>query len=479
MPKDRKPISCKWVFKKKYSPSGQIVKYKARLVARGFTQQHKIDYNETFAPTLRFESLRILISLAIQYGLILWLLDVVIAYLNGKFDVDIFMALPEGLLKTNINKNKVLKILKSLYGLKQSGRIWNETFKKTVGKAGFYPITSDPCIFKKEIDDGDVCLIALYVDDIIVASAKKSTYRKVKEIITSSFEVTDSGELFGVLGIRINRDPKGRFITMDQTTYVEGMLEKHGITNCNPISTPFDGYNDIRPADDDEELIDERQYQQLVGELIFLNQATRPDLSFAISKLFQFCNKPIRRHYNTLTRVLKYLHKTKNLGLVYRTAGSRVRHYTDAAFADNKKDRRSTHGYVGVNVGAACVWYSRKQRSVVTSTVEAEYIALAEGCKTAIWVNQWINEAGYLTEPIILNGDNNGSLSLAKNPEQHARTKHIDIQYHFVREKVLENIVSVAHVSSKDQLADIITKPLTKPLFERMRLMLGLQLINN
>ena len=213
---------------------------------------------------------------------------------------------------------------------------------------------------------------------------------------------------------------------------------------------------------------------------MFLNMATRPDLSFAISKLSQFCNDPTTRHMNSLLRVLKYLRKTTDLGLVYTNSAANnstdVRHFTDAAFADNKEDRRSTHGYVMTNSGAACVWYSRKQRSVVTSTTEAEYIALAEGCKTAIWANRWIAEAGYPSNsPITILGDNNGSLSLAKNPDQHARTKHIDVQYHFVREKVEEGLVKVAYINTKAQLADIMTKPLTKQTFEAMRLSLGLR----
>ena len=230
-PKGRKTITSKWVFKKKFLPSGLIDKYKARLVARGFTQQHGIDYEETFAPTLRYESLRLLFALAVKHRLRLWLLDVITAYLNGDIDAEIFMEIPEGMPQKQ--SGKVLKLLKGLYGLKQSGRIWNEKFRKVIKKIGFQPITADTCIFKKEFDQG-TCLIALYVDDIIIASNRSSIYRSVKEAITSVFKVTDSGPLTGVLGIRVTQDLNAGMLAMDQANYIESMLAKHQMTNCNP-----------------------------------------------------------------------------------------------------------------------------------------------------------------------------------------------------------------------------------------------------
>ena len=474
LPKGRKLISSKWVFKKKYRPSGLIDKYKARLVARGFTQKHGIDYEETFAPTLRYESLRLLFSLCIKHGLRCWLLDVITAYLNGDLDKDIYMSMPEGIPRTKQNEGKVLHILKGLYGLKQSGRIWARKFRDTIQNFGFAPISADNCIFIKQFDK-DTCLIALYVDDIVIATKRTSTYKKVKNYLTSSFKVTDSGPLTGILGIRITQDHANGVFAMDQTKYVESMLARHGMTDCNPVSTPIDGYDGIQPALKNEQRADQKEYQQLVGELMFLNIATRPDLSFAISKLSQFCTDPTVRHFNTLRRVLKYLRNTPNLGLFFNRDGCQPKYFTDAAYADDKNDRRSTYGYVMINSDAACVWYSRKQRSVATSTVEAEYLALSEGCKSSIWATRWINESGFDTErPIALLGDNSGSIALTKNPEHHARTKHIDVQYHYVREKVQEGFVRVEYVSTKDQVADIMTKPLTKQPFEAGRLKLGL-----
>ena len=473
-PKGRALISSKWVFKKKYHPSGLIDKYKARLVARGFTQKEGIDFEETFAPTLRYESLRLLFAIAIQYGLRLWLLDVVTAYLNGDLDKEIYMSIPEGVPRTKQNEGKVLLLKKGLYGLKQSGRIWARKFRNIIQKFGFTPIHADNCIFIKHFGK-DICLLALYVDDIVIATKRKKTYVQVKEYLTSSFKITDSGPLTGILGIRISQNHAKGIIAMDQTNYVHNMLENHGMTNCKPVSTPMDGYEGIQPARDDEHRACQKDFQQLVGELMFLTVATRPDLAFAISKLSQFCIDPTVRHFNALTRVLKYLKSAPNLGLFFRASGSGPKHFTDAAYADDKIDRRSTYGYLMTNADAACIWYSRKQRSVATSTVEAEYLALSEGCKSSIWATRWMDQAGFDTDkPIVICGDNSGSIALSKNPEHHARSKHIDIQYHFVREKVQEGLVKVEYVSTKDQAADIMTKPLTRKPYESGRLKLGL-----
>ena len=472
----QKCISSKWVFKTKYTPAGLIDKYKARLVAKGFLQKHGIDYEETFAPTLRYESLRILIALCAKHGLTLWLLDVISAYLNGTLDTDIFMEIPEGYPGTEQTEGKVLRLLKGLYGLKQSGRIWSARFREVMEQHKFKPITADSCIFKRVFKNKDVCLIALYVDDIVIATRKSETYKRVKGYITSAFEVTDSGKLTGILGIRVVQDKKRGVITMDQEKYIEELLARYNMSNCRPVSTPIDGYETLQPPRPDEERADQHQYQKLVGELMFLVNATRSDLSFVISKLSQFCTDPTVRHWNGLIRVLRYLRFTISLGICFTADEEGPKNFADAAYADNKEDRRSTCGYVMILAGAACVWYSRKQRSVVTSTTEAEYLALAEGCKAGIWSSRWLQEAGYgdNTSPVVLYGDNNGSLAITKNPENHSRTKHIDIQYHFVREKVAEGLVSIQYVSTKEQIADIMTKPLTKQPFEYLRLKLGL-----
>lgn len=209
---------------------------------------------------------------------------------------------------------------------------------------------------------------------------------------------------------------------------------------------------------------------------MYLMTATRPDLAFAIGKLSQFSCDPTVRHMNALTRVFRYLKGTVYLGLRFQNT-SKPHGFADAAYADDKSDRISTYGFAFLCAGAACIWYSRKQRGVVTSTTEAEYVSLAEGGKTIVWATRWLQGLrfrGYNDAPITMYGDNKGSINLTKNPEYHQRTKHIDVQYHYIRQLVEDRAVNIEYIPTAEMAADILTKPLTLKLFDHCRELLGM-----
>ena len=466
-------ITSKWVYKIKYLPNGAINKFKARLVARGFLQVYGVDYFDSYSPTLRFESLRLLVAVAVRHGLRLYLIDIVGAYLYSDLDADVYMEIPEGWPNRDDLKGHVVKVQKGLYGLKQSGHLWNQKFKTALKEMGFKAIAGDTCVFRRVHDNGDVCFLALYVDDVVIAASSKKIYRQVRDHIKAQFEITDSGLLTAVLGIRVTQCDD--YIALDQEHYVRTLLDKHSMSNCKPISTPIDGAAGMTKADDNEPRTNQHEYQQLIGGIMFLNIATRPDLAFAISKLSQWSSDPCIRHRNAVGHALRYLNGTADMALVFRRNGCKPEYYSDAAFADNVADRRTTAGFVARYADAACVWHSRKQNTVATSTTEAEYMALSEGCKSALWTDRWIRSLGYSTDqPLTLLGDNNGSIALTKNPEHHRRTKHIDIQYHYVREKVDEGLVRVEYTDTTRQLADGFTKALKLQPFTRSRESLGL-----
>lgn len=472
LPPGRKPVTCKWVFKIKYNSDGTIDKYKARLVARGFTQVEDIDFHETFAPTLRFESLRMLIAFAMMYGLLIHQLDVDDAYLNSVLDEEIYMVLPLGYPSTN-TKGKALRLLKGLYGLKQSARIWNQKFGHAVTEMGFRPISSDKCIYLRVVGQG-LAIIALYVDDILVLTKTESLMKEIKGGIKKAFKVKDSGEVKRILGIQVHRDSNR--IVIEQSQYARKLLQDYGMEQCTPVGTPLDGYESITAARPDEEQADQRAYQQRIGSLMYLMTGTRPDLAFAIGKLSQYCHAPTVRHANAVNRVLRYVAGTTDLGLCYRRDGAPVA-YSDSAYGDDKLDRKSTYGHVLMSGQAACIWSSKKQRGVATSTTEAEYVALTEAAKTIVWTTRWLQELHFRTpdeDPIRLLGDNKASLALAKNPEYHQRTKHIDIQYHYIREVLEDGAIRLDYVPTAEQAADIFTKPLTNQAFQRCKELLGL-----
>lgn len=478
IPSGRKPISCKWVFKIKYNPNGTIDKYKARLVARGFTQVEGIDFQETFAPTLRFESLRLLFALAISLGLKIHQLDVDNAYLNSILEEPTWMDYPEGMDVTPSMRGKALQLLKGLFGLKQSARLWNKTFESEIIKIGFKAISSDKCIYIR-VTGKELAIIALYVDDILVLTKTDTLMNEIKGEIKKAFRVKDSGEVKRILGIQVHR--LGNTLVIEQSQYARKLLQDYEMDGCTPVATPIDGYESIQPAQPDEERADQQGYQKRIGSLMYLMTGTRPDLAFAVSKLSQFCCDPTVRHMNALNRVLRYIAGTVNYGLHYRREGTVVC-YSDSAYADDKNDRKSTYGHTLLHSNAACIWYSKKQRSVATSTTEAEYVALAEASKTIVWTTRWLEELLFRSKkdaPIRLRGDNKGSLDLVKNPEHHQRTKHIDVQYHYIRQVYEDHLIDVDFVPTADQAADILTKPLVPQTFRRLRGLLGLYSLNS
>ena len=473
LPTGRKVITCKWVFKIKYNPDGTIHRYKSRVVARGFTQLESIDYHETFAPTLRFESLRLLFAIAGYLGLLVHQLDVDNAYLNSDLEEEVYMELPPGFPATRRTKGMVLRLRKGLYGLKQSARIWNQRFAMEVKKMGFKPISSDKCIFIRVVG-GELAIIALYVDDILIFTKTEALMKRIKDQIKKAFKVKDSGAVKRILGIQVHRTKNGLFI--EQSQYARKVLQEYGMDQCTPVATPMDGYESIQPGRPDEERTDQRAYQRRIGSLMYLMTGTRPDLAFAIGKLSQFCHDPTVRHANAVNRVLKYIAGTINYGIRFEIDDSTMA-YSDAAYGDDKEDRKSTYGHVVLRGGGSCIWTSKKQRGVATSTTEAEYVGLTEAAKTVVWLTRWLNELAFRKPndaPIQLLGDNKASLALVKNPEYHQRTKHIDIQYHYVRQVYEDGLIGLEFVPTASQAADILTKPLAPQAFERGRRLLGL-----
>ena len=402
-------------------------------------------------------------------------MDISNAYLEGKLDVKIYMEIPEGMDVSN-QKNKALLLQKRLYGLKQSGRIWHQKFRKYLISIGFSPIPADPCVF---INSQTGAIISVYVDDLLIFSPKISCINAVKKQLKQEYKIRDLGEVDHILGVRVRRNRRARTLTMDQTVYIMNFLHEYGIDNSRSVTTPIDGYEALTPALPGEPRTDQLEYQKRVGHLMYAMTQTRFDLAFAVGKLSQYCHDPSMRHRVALDRVLRYLNWTTKLGIIFnRSEESYTPNpfgYADAAYANNLDNRKSTHGMVLLLTGSACIWTSTKQRTVSTSTTEAEYIAQCQASKQLVWAGRWLQQLGFRESgPIELLCDNQGAIALIKNPENHSRTKHIDVQYHYVREVVEDGLVQISYVPTTEMAADILTKPLTKVAFERCRALLGM-----
>ena len=474
LPAGKKAIGCKWVYKVKTNSDGSIERYKARLVARGFDQKFGSDYDETFCPVVRLESLRTLIALSTQRGLELHHVDVHTAFLNGVLQEEVYMKQPIGYEKEG-EERLVCRLRKSIYGLKQSSRCWNAALDSHLRKTGFSQSNSDPCIYASGGDDP--FYIGVYVDDLILAGKDKAKMKRVKEELSSEFDIKDLGKLSYFLRMSIVQNQEEKKIWMGQPTYTEKLISRMGMSNCKPVSTPADPSNHLMKATEDEEAVDQPLYQSLIGSLMYLATCTRPDIAYSVGVLARFSSKPNQSHWTAAKRVLRYLKGTSNLGIVFRGDNSDVPlAFSDADWAGDIGDRKSTSGYMFCIAGGPVSWRSKKQSTVALSTAEAEYVALSSAAQECVWMRRLNSELGNSRgEPTTVMEDNQSCIVMAKNPQHHGRSKHIDIKYHFVRELVENETIKLKYCPTKEKIADILTKGLNREQFCYLRKKAGIE----
>ncbi|RVW70009.1 Retrovirus-related Pol polyprotein from transposon RE1 [Vitis vinifera] len=412
LPVGKRPVGCKWIFTIKYKADGSVERFKARLVARGFTQSYGIDYQETFAPVAKLNTIRILLSLAVNQDWCLQQLDIKNVFLNGDLEEEVYMEIPPGFEESKA-KNQVCKLQKSLYGLKQSPRAWFDRFTKAVLKLGYKQGQADHTLFVKKSHAGKMAILIVYVDDIILSGNDMEELQNLKKYLSEEFEVKDLGNLKYFFGMEVARSRKG--IVVSQRKYILDLLKETGMLGCKPIDTPMDSQKKLG-IEKESTPVDRGRYQRLVGHLIYLSH-TRPDIGFAVSAVSQFMHSPTEEHMEAVYRILRYLKMTPGKGLFFRKTENRdTEVYSDANWAGNIIDRRSTSDTV------------------------------------------------LLSGEILLPGG--AAISIAKNPVHHDRTKHVEIDRHFITEKVTNEMVKLNYVPTKHQTADILTKALPRPNFE-------------
>ena len=472
LPKGRKAIGSKWVYKVKTGADGQIERYKARLVAQGFSQKYGDDYDETFCPVVRLESLRALMALAVQNGLKLHQVDVTTAFLNGELEEEVYMRQANGFI-TDGEEHLVCKLKKSIYGLKQSPRCWNTALDSQLKDMGFVQSVSDPCLYTDA--GGDAFFIGVYVDDIILAGRSDKKIKEVKDVLAHKFDIKDMGKLHYFLGTKILQDEKSGNIWIGQPVYTNNLLKRFGMQDCKAVSTPVDTSTKLVKATSDDECIDQQLYQSAIGSLLYLSVSTRPDITYAVSTLARFSSNPTKQHWTALKRILRYLKGTVNYGINYSKKDSQdCICYSDADWAGDINDRRSTSGYLFQISGGAVTWSSKKQLCVALSTAEAEYIALASAAQEAVWIRQLTTELGSPpTTATIIYEDNQSAIAMTKNPQFHGKAKHIAIKYHFIREQVNDETIQIQYCPTREMVADIFTKGLNREQFCKLRDMAG------
>ena len=476
-------ITSKWVFKPKLHINSTLNKLKARVVARGFSQMHSIDYEDIFAPTVKFDTLHIFLTLVALENLKCHQVNVNNAFTESFLKKTIYMT---SLSDIEVASDCALHIMWSLYELKQAVRDWHEWCVVKLVKIRFHQSDADLCLLLHSQKD---IMLLLYVDDIVVVSTATSAVTWFKEFLAAVFKVKDLREMQKILGIWITCNHKRQTLCMDQTHYVKKMLQdlhmgtdKH---KCTEI--PLNEYDALCSAGPNDQRIDQRQYQQAIGSLMYAVIHTHPDIFFALDWLSQYLNDPAEHHEHALKRLLQYICSTANLEIMYGPSGSQdLIGYSDSDYTSDKQDWKSVLDHVHMLGGGPISWASWKQKSVTTSITEAEYMAMSMCAKTEVWLTQILRNMGldkYLDSnsycvsiqedethkkilPLQLRGDNQAVLTLVKDVHVHERSKHIDVAYHHIWDLHQRNQIKVDYVSSWDMIVDGLTKSLSRQNFK-------------
>ncbi|KAL5785970.1 hypothetical protein ACOSQ2_008362 [Xanthoceras sorbifolium] len=474
LPAGKSPIGCKWVFKIKHRSDGSIERYKARLVAKGFTQLEGIDYQDTFSPTAKIISVRCLLALAASNGWSIHQLDVTNAFLHGDLSEEIYMSPPPGLRRQG-EDNLVCRLHKSLYGLKQASRQWFAKFSEAICSAGYVQSRADYSLFTRKQGKSFTALL-IYVDDILITGNDPNSIAATKEFLHSNFRIKELGNLKYFLGIEVSTSKNGIFIF--QRKYALEIITDAGLLGAAPIDTPME--KGLKLSDKSDLLKDSSQYRRLVGRLIYLT-VSRPDRTYAVHVLSRFMHQPRKLHMEAALRVVRYLKGAPGKGLFFSSNSDfKLRAYCDSDWAGCPLTRRSTTGYC-VFLGPSLIsWRSKRQKTVSLSSAEAEYRAMTGVCCELTWLRYLLKDLGLShDEPALLYCDNKAALHIAANPVFHERTRHIEMDCHYIRDKIQDGSVITKYVNSVHQLADVLTKPLGKEFFVPMVHKLGVQDIHS
>jgi hypothetical protein len=470
-PEGKSVVTSKWLFKIKHAADGSIEKYKARFVARGFSQKEGIDYDETFAPVARYTSIRTIISLASVLGWKLHQMDVKTAFLNGQVEEEVYIEQPEGFVVQR-KESHVCKLKKALYGLKQAPRAWYARIDNYLQSLDFSKSAADPNLYFKVIENHPLILI-LYVDDLFL-TGEEQLIAQCKRELTSEFEMKDIGLMHYFLGLEVWQ--RSDEIFLSQGKYTVDILRRFGMLDCKPMSTPMvSNLKKLHESDSGSDLVDPSLYRQLIGSLMYLIH-TRPDICFDVSALSQFMSEPRHRHWIAAKHILRYLRGSIAYGLRYTSSGGVLLHgYADSDWVGSSVDRKSTSGYC-FSLGSAMIsWSSKKQSSIAQSTVEAEYIAASNASREAVWLRKLMS--GLFQERLettVIHCDNQSCLKLTENPVFHDRSKHIEMKYHFIRDMVQRRTIKLQYIRTDEQIADILTKPLSLGKFVYFQDKLGM-----
>lgn len=478
LPKGKRALTNKWVYRVKQEEHSSRPRYKARLVVKGFNQRKGIDFDEIFSPVVKMSSIRVVLGLAASLDLEVEQMDVKTAFLHGELEEEIYMEQPEG-FEVKGKEDYVCKLKKSLYGLKQAPRQWYKKFESVMGEQGYRKTTSDHCVFFQKFSDGDFIILLLYVDDMLIIGKNASRINQLKKQLSKSFAMKDLGPAKQILGIRITRDRNARKLWLSQEKYIEKVLRRFNMDNAKAVSSPLANHFRLSskqsPSTEKEKASMQRvPYASAVGSLMYAMVCTRPDIAHAVGVVSRFLSNPGKEHWIAVKWIFRYLRGTSKLCLCFGSSKPVLVGYTDADMAGDVDSRKSTSGYLIAFAKGAVSWQSKLQKCVALSTTEAEFIAATEACKELLWMKKFLRELEFKQDKYELFCDSQSAIHLGKNSSFHSRSKHIDVRYHWIRDVLEMKQLELVKIHTDKNGSDMLTKSLPRDKLEICRSTAGM-----
>ncbi|GJP54443.1 hypothetical protein CLOM_g13532 [Closterium sp. NIES-68] len=489
LPKGRRAIGNKWVFRTKTGADGEVERYKSRLVAKGFEQKEKEDYKEVFAPVAKTGTLKTLLAIAAVKGWSVKQMDIITAFLNGVVVEDIYMEQPVGY---EDGTGRVCKLKKAIYGLKQAPRCWYEKLAEVLLARGFNTSQADHSLFLLGEGEQQLCLL-IYVDDILLFSPSMEQIERTQKLLMDSFKCKMLGDVHYYLGLQIERDVE-RWLKMHQHKYIFGVVQRYGILEGRTVRTPLPADFKLRKATENDVVLEEeemKEYHSLIGSVMYAAVQTRLDASFGVGQLARVVQQPTAEHLDVARRMVRYLGSTTSAGVQFSMAGQlkqpgaegvkpgslKLTCFTDATWALEDEDCSSIGGFVCMIGGGPVSWRSKKQSEIAQSSAEAEYMALHHGIKEIVSLRKLLEDIGEKQDgPTPLFTDSKGAIGMATNPILNGLNKHMKIKWHWVRQMVKEGVVELHHVKASKQAADFLTKRLPEDAHWKCAKMCGMAL---
>lgn len=480
--KGRKVVKGRWVFRTKENEKGEVIRYKARFTAKGYTQRFGFDYTTTYSPVMKAKSMKLLLSIANTNGWEVVQHDFVRAFLNSDVDTEIYIEQPEGFHDLDF-PNHVWKLKKSLYGLKQSGKLWNADADSKLKTLGFTPYESDPCIYEFKDQDTHL-LLGLYVDDTLSTGNNDPLRDQILDDLGLEYELKSLGKVKKCIGIEINMNSDTKQLAMSQSQYIGETLIKYGLDQLEISGLPMEPgchlSKNSSPSPDSEEarVMKTLPYRELTGCFSYIATNTRPDISYAIGEIARHVSNPGYAHWNALLKLGQYLKGTQHYALHFdgtKGLDHQIIGYSDADWGTDLDTRRSKTGFVIYANGGVISWRSKLQASVSLSTLQAEHTAIVETGREVMWTRNILQEMGFEQSPTVIFDDNKACIDTLLNPIVNDRMKHIELKQHWLKHELANQTFEIRYCKSANNTADILTKALGKNLFNIHRESLGVR----